>query len=182
MPKEHFLTVRKILCRNRVWGDRNFSRFFFIPNWEKIIIFPKRVRFGGFVAHNIEIHLTTPCICPGRISGQRRFFEKFRLWVPKIDFSQIGQISPKASKIISRCSLRLVWPPTSVVSLWVTFGRIKFFDNFWRFWHFWGIPQYRLYPPPSYTVNGFPVGKIEPWHLGAPYSQGSCKSMFGQGF
>ena len=127
------LTVRKILCRNRVWGDRNFSRFFFIPNWEKIIICPKRVRFGGLVAHNIEIHLTTPCICPGRISGPRRFFAKFRLWVPKIDFSQIGQISRNTSKMISRCSLRLVWPPTTVVSWWTTFKRIKIFDNFWDF-------------------------------------------------
>ena len=130
--------------------DRNFSRNFFIANWEKIIICPKRVSVGGSNPPNIEIHPSPSCICPGPISDRGRIFEKNSLWDPKIDFSQNEQMWPVDSKTLSRRSLGLVWPPPSVVSIYMTLGEIWIFDNFGRFWPYSGNPQIWPWPPPFY--------------------------------
>ena len=134
--------------------DRNFSKNFFIANWEKIIICPKRVSVGGSNPPNIEIHSSPSCICPGPISGRGRIFEKSHLWGPKLDFSQIGQMCPGDLKMVSRCSLRLHWPPPNVVWIHITLGEIWIFDNFGRFWPFLGNPQ--IWPvPPLYSAGVF---------------------------
>ena len=121
--------------------DRNFSRNFFIANWEKIIICPKSVSVRGSNPPKIEIHPSPSCICPGPIFGRGRIFEKIPLWGPKIDFSQNEQMWPVDSKTLSRRSLGLVWPPPSVVSISMTLGEIWIFDNFGRFWPFWAYPK-----------------------------------------
>ena len=128
--------------------DRNFSRNFFIANWEIKILCTKRVSVEGSNPPNIEIHPSPSCICPGPISGRGRIFEKNSLWGPKIDFSQNGQMCSEDSKTLSRCSLGLVWPPPSVVSIYMTLGEIWIFGNFGRFWPYSGNPQVWPWPPP----------------------------------
>jgi len=56
--------------------------------------------------------------------GSMGVFLKKRLSVSKTDFSQNQDMSPSSSKLFLVCSLRLFWPPHSVVSMWVTLVEI----------------------------------------------------------
>ena len=129
-----------------------------------------------------EDHPSPSCICPGPISVRGQISEKFHLWCPKIDFCQSEQRWPEHSKTLSRCSLRLCWPPPSVVSIYMTLGEIWIFDNFGRFWRFWENPRYGLYPPPEirYTPHEWEKSNHCTWD---PHNhRGGAKVMGGQGF
>ena len=142
---------------------------------EKINIAPKR----ALSVDSYIIILATPSpLCYMPTSWGRRYFLKIASYGSKIDFDQRGKWRSGSSISLQKCSLRLVWPPPVVVSMWVTSGRKYFFGDFQRYWEFEGTPQIWL-TPPSYTVREIAMWEIEPDHFWCPYSWGRCRSLFG---
>ena len=65
-----------------------------------------------------------------RIGSMGDFLKK-RLSGSKTDFSQNQDMLPSSSKLFLGCSLRLFWPPHSVVSMWVPLVEIFKNSEFW---------------------------------------------------
>ena len=157
-------------------NDRNFSRFFFTRNWEKIIISPWRGRVGlSMEAYTIIPITPSPC-CPMPTS------------CPEAIFGKIASISVK----------NRFWPKWNITSRRLKIGLGVFFEvlltptcrgfnvgNFWaniNFRQFLTILAFlRKSPnmaptPPLYTDRLFSKWEIEPGHFGAPYLWGEYKT------
>ena len=142
----------------------------------------KEGKVWGFRGAQYRNPSRTPMYLPQVHIGPRSFFRKFSLVGPKNRFFPEWANVTRYLNFVLQVLFEVGLTPNYRGFNVGNFARdLKFFE-FLVISAILRISPIWLDPPPLFAWNAILIGKIEPDHLGGPYSQGRCTTYIGPGF